>query len=480
MSARKRLLLISSVSTGGKNFFARLVGEIVTVSEENDFDVLIKMVKTEEDYRIEPQLNLLHKLLREECDFDVMCIIPTSPEFTTNMVIELIEERNVLIAIDVRYEDISPFERKKIKPPPIVQVDNISGGRLASETLSKFFLKNRIENPTVLTISGPVGLMHARDREKGFLDEFRKIFPESKIIKLEPGDWFREKAEKNFNNFLKLNKNKEINGIFAGNDEMALGIRKAIIKAKKRGDIEISQDVKIMGFDNITEMQELIETEDEYILGTIDQNLNLMAKELIKLARNMMNDISYQEEILISPFVNINEKFIIKDGIEHKNNAVLLKRISGIFENFNNYVRHLSHRKHDRPNFNVVNEYDVQDLLYLLLDSALPGIEFGFQDEEWTPKNLDQSKRADFVIRKNRLIIETKYIRDEAHAKSVFHDMNEKINYYYLYPELSDIVFFIYDPDAFIENPIKKVKEFSGRREIKDKKFNVHLFIRPI
>jgi predicted nucleotide-binding protein len=305
---KKRLLLYSSVSFHRKNFFPRLANEIIKEAEKNYYDVILKMASLpEDDYNAPEELYLWHELIiNNSIDYDVICIITSDPRHTLNMVIELMKKTDKqVITIDVRFTQEKEFQKHGLSLPPILQVDNIKGGELAAEIFNEYFQLMVKNNPIILTIPGPQRLQHSNDRLDGFTIKMKQLLPKSNIIKLAHADWSRSKAETILLSFLGLNPETSLNGIFACNDEMALGARRALIKAEKNNLIKTNQIIKIVGFDNIYEFQQLIDLGDKYLLGTIDQNLGLMAKSLFDL-------IELNEKNEKMPFETLVEPKIIK------------------------------------------------------------------------------------------------------------------------------------------------------------------------
>jgi hypothetical protein len=49
-----------------------------------------------------------------------------------------------------------------------------------------------------------------------------------------------------------------------------------------------------------------------------------------------------------------------------------------------------------------------------------------------------------------RTVIETKFIRDEAHGKGVTKEMNDDIQMYRRHPDCDHLIFFLYDPESLI------------------------------
>ena len=89
-----------------------------------------------------------------------------------------------------------------------------------------------------------------------------------------------------------LSLNKDVTGVFACNDLMAIGI----MNACKKLNINIPKDLSIVGYDNI-ELSEMIEPK----LTTIDQNMFLLGKNsAILLNENIENNNKYSKSIVLN------------------------------------------------------------------------------------------------------------------------------------------------------------------------------------
>lgn len=122
---------------------------------------------------------------------------------------------------------------------PIVSVNNYEGSRLATRYLSDTGCQK------IAHVRGPHDVINADERCRGYLDEVRDL------------NWFH--PELIVNGSFNINKTKEvtkelltlypdIDGIFAGNDLMAVGV----IKAAEELGIRIPDQLSIIGFDGIT------------------------------------------------------------------------------------------------------------------------------------------------------------------------------------------------------------------------------------
>ena len=130
------------------------------------------------------------------------------------------------------------LDREISKDMPTIVVDNIKGAKMATLYLQKKGCRK------IAHISGPKNIINANERTAGYRE----------IVSNET--WFKEsyiangcyKMEAATDATLKLlTLHPEIDGIFAANDTMAIGVIKAIHQL----GLKIPEDVSVIGFDGI-------------------------------------------------------------------------------------------------------------------------------------------------------------------------------------------------------------------------------------
>ena len=107
----------------------------------------------------------------------------------------------------------------------LIASDFVQEGRMAAEWLAKKL--NGKGN--IVELQGTTGAAPAIDRKKGFEQGISK-YPGLKIIKSQSGDFTRSKGKEVMEAFLKA-EGKNIQAVYAHNDDMALGAIKAIEEA---------------------------------------------------------------------------------------------------------------------------------------------------------------------------------------------------------------------------------------------------------
>ena len=125
-----------------------------------------------------------------------------------------------------------------------------------------------------------------------------------------------------------------------------------------------------------------------------------------------------------------------------------IEALQRIFSKFQSIARKLRDRYDDRETLDVSDEYDVQDLLSALLVLYFDDIRL----EEWTPSYAGKSARMDFLLKKEKIVIETKMTRKGLADKEIGDQLIVDIERYKEHPDCNTLICFIYDPDGRITN----------------------------
>jgi DNA-binding LacI/PurR family transcriptional regulator len=123
--------------------------------------------------------------------------------------------------------------------PLTAGVDNVQGGRLATEHLLS------LGHETVVHLSGPMGWAESQARRDGW-----RAALESRGRRVPPlrwgGDW---SARSGYQTGLSLAREYDVTAIFVANDQMALGLLRALRERSRR----VPEEVSVVGFDDIPE-----------------------------------------------------------------------------------------------------------------------------------------------------------------------------------------------------------------------------------
>jgi ribose transport system substrate-binding protein len=150
--------------------------------------------------------------------------------------------------------------------------DNVAGGKMACEYLIK-----QVGSGKVVQLEGIAGTSAARDRGAGCkqaLDAQSAVT----LVASQTADFARDKGLNVMQNLLQAN--PDIKGVFAQNDEMALGAIQAIDAAGKTGQIVV------VGFDAIADA--LTAIEQGKMAATVAQQPKLMGQLAVQTANDII------------------------------------------------------------------------------------------------------------------------------------------------------------------------------------------------
>ncbi|MCB0044345.1 MAG: hypothetical protein KDD92_02825 [Caldilineaceae bacterium] len=145
-----------------------------------------------------------------------------------------------------------------------------------------------------------------------------------------------------------------------------------------------------------------------------------------------------------------------------------------VLEQFSNAVKKITHaRRKGHESFIINDEYDVQDLLYVMLKPLFPKL----TDEEPTPKVGAKYNKIDLIIREEGIMIEVKMIKEkDRDEKDFIEQLKNDIQSYYKYKFLKDLLIFVYDP----QNKTRDIQNFydlNGTQEINEVRFNIKVIV---
>ncbi len=112
--------------------------------------------------------------------------------------------------------------------------DNITQGSRSAEIMCDKFTDMGIQDEArVVQISGQPGYTTAIERAQGFEERLPEVCPNVELVETQPGDWNREKSQQVMEAFLV--KYDDIDGVYAGDDNMGVGALNAAKAAGRDG-----------------------------------------------------------------------------------------------------------------------------------------------------------------------------------------------------------------------------------------------------
>lgn len=148
--------------------------------------------------------------------------------------------------------------------------------------------------------------------------------------------------------------------------------------------------------------------------------------------------------------------------------------IKGIFENFQDSIKHLTmHRRKNHDLFKINDEYDVQDLSYVMLRGVFPDLQF----ENPHFKSGGTNSIVDLMIEQEGIDIELKMIKEkDKNEKEFIRQLKVDFNDYATWAELKDLIVFVYDPYNKTTNK-NNFYSLAGSKTIDNVTFNVHVIV---
>jgi len=131
----------------------------------------------------------------------------------------------------------------------------------------------------------------------------------------------------------------------------------------------------------------------------------------------------------------------------------------------------LRSRKGKTP-YEIIDEYDVQDLLHALLRAYL---KYSVQEDPLPKVAGAKSGRADISIEELGILVEVKFVHGPEDQKRLFEEYSQDLVLYAQWPHLKTLIYFIYnsgdlrDPEAF--------EKLSAEHEIGGKRFDVKVVL---
>lgn len=162
--------------------------------------------------------------------------------------------------------------------------DAVQAGREAAKSLAEAIG----EKGKVVEIQGILGTNVAQDRSKGFNEGIAE-FPDIEVVAKQAADFDRGKALDVMTNVLQGN--SDIDGVYAANDEMALGVV-AALKAR-----DLAGKVQVVGNDGIGDALKAVE--DGTMYSTHAESPFVLGKQVIDIAVKVAQGETVEENTVL-------------------------------------------------------------------------------------------------------------------------------------------------------------------------------------
>jgi ABC-type sugar transport system substrate-binding protein len=305
----KRIAFLTPVS-GTEPFYASmLVNVIQNASLALGQDYLILPSMPTMSFETVSIWSLFASLEDRQLDVDGIIFIPDQPDQHFDELVSFHEERGdvPLVLVDVYFDLSTCDERTRARLPSFVGGDELAGGKLAAEILMEAMGTEFDNGPTILVING-ASARWEQQRAESFRSKVALAWPGRILINTPSFNYSRPAAYEYVLNFITENANSErivtLDGIFACNDDMAIGAHAAISRLMREGYSFVNTP-QIVGYDGIGEIREYISAGDPNIAGTVDVRIEEQAKAAILLMHKLIRSGERRTEVRLTKPIGI-------------------------------------------------------------------------------------------------------------------------------------------------------------------------------
>lgn len=198
-----------------------------------------------------------------------------------------------------------------------------------------------------------------------------------------------------------------------------------------------------------------IKSVDESDLNTALQSLTSGADIDVQL-QILLEDI--ESALLKIKFVNKSTEEVVRDVLNNFSNAV---------------QKIIKDRRKNHLEFKIEDEYDVQDILYVILKSIFPNL----RDEDPIAKVGAKSTKIDLIIREEKILVEVKMIKSKDSNETQFiEELKIDFESYHECKWLEKLFCFVYDPYKKTRD-ISNFNDLNGNRTKGEHQFNVEVIV---
>lgn len=265
-SAKPQIALV--MKSLANEFFQTMADGAEAYRRENpdSFDLITNGIRNETD--LAQQVALVEQMIAR--GVDAIVIAPADSKALISVLKRAQEAGIVVVNIDNRLDPtVLAGAGTSI---PFVGPDNRDGARLVGEELAKKLKPG----DQVAILEGVPTAFNSQQRRAGFEEAMKAAT--AQVVSVQSASWEMEKA--NAVSAGILTTHPDLVAILACNDSMALGAAAAVKAGGKEGQVHL------VGFDNITAVQDLIR--EGRILATADQHGDQLAVYGIELALSIL------------------------------------------------------------------------------------------------------------------------------------------------------------------------------------------------
>jgi len=251
---------------------------------------------------------------------------------------------------------------------------------------------------------------------------------------------------------------------------------------------ELSQQLK--------EKYQQSDLKQKYFLSKIEPSLIIqLSKEVLELNKDPLSILiktvydtnivmetelnSALQRITLVTDIDVQTQIILEDiestllSIRYVNKSAD-EVVRDILSNFSNAIQKIiKNRRKDHPHFIIEDEYDVQDILYVILKSVFPNL----RDEDAIGKVGAKTTKIDLIIREERILVEVKMIKAKDSNETHFiEQLKADFESYHECKWLRKLFCFVYDPYKKTRD-ISNFNDLNGERTKGEHNFNVEVIL---
>lgn len=327
------LFFYPETKSGGRyNFWTSFADAFIKKVQESEFDVRSIPIDFYDDENVNID-NIINAITNNVEKYYSNGIVISSPVNNNIKFVEKIkqlikEKKHKIVLHDLPHPNevaktddgnllLEYFSHENIARPPIISINNKEGGKIAAEILFKKLQEKRGNHPhKIYILKGNFDHIHSKLRAEGFSEKIRNLSSrKASVADFDfVGNWKRSETNVQFGAWIESHPNERIDGIFACNDEMALGICDSILNLQDFKQKESYANTLIVGFDNTNDIQ-LESKKCKNLVGTIDSNISEQAAATANAIIEIITDKSSKSESNLT----IHDKLIKPKGIVFEN-----------------------------------------------------------------------------------------------------------------------------------------------------------------
>jgi ribose transport system substrate-binding protein len=259
-----------SISTLNNPFFVTLKEGAEKAAKKEGVELIV--VDAQNDSA--KQINDIEDLIQQ--NVDLILVNPTDSSAVTSA-IESANSANIPVITVDRSADGG-------KVVTHIASDNVAGGKMAGE----FLLEQLKNGGNIVELEGIPGSSAARERGEGFHQVIDKA-SNVKVVAKQAADFDRAKGLSVMENILQSH--KDIQAVFAHNDEMALGALEAL-------EAHGMKDVIVVGFDATEDAVKAVK--EGKMAATVAQKPEIIGENAVKTALKVLNGEKVDKFIPVS------------------------------------------------------------------------------------------------------------------------------------------------------------------------------------